>query len=86
MSAGTFYAIVPFVRDTLDELIALEPSPANTRYSALREASYSVGRIVGDAPIVGAVVFAREMDDSGTFDDIVVVARYGETFESRSLR
>ncbi|WP_413991946.1 hypothetical protein ACMDCR_07580 [Labrys okinawensis] len=79
MSADTFYAVVPFVRDERNELVALEPKSAPTRYSALREASFSIGRMEGDVRIVGAVVFSRGRDDSGAFEDILVLARYGET-------
>ena len=57
MSADTFYVVVPFVRDERNELVALEPKSASTRYAALREASFSIGRISGDIRIVGAVVF-----------------------------
>jgi hypothetical protein len=79
VSTDTFYAVVPFVRDERNELVALEPKSAPTRYTAFREASFSIGKTLGDVHIVGAVVFSRDRDDNGAFEDIVVLARYGET-------
>lgn len=79
MSADLFYAIVTFVRDPHNELVALNPIAMPTLYRALREASFSIGKETNDGRIVGAVVFSRDIDVTGASKGIEVVARYGDT-------
>ena len=79
MSTDTFYAIVTFVRDPRNELVALNPISMPTLYRALREASFSIGKETNDGRIVGAVVFSRDIDVTGAPKGIEVVARFGDT-------
>ena len=79
MSTDLFYAIVTFVRDPHNELAALNPVSTSTLYRALREASFSIGKMTNDGRIVGAVVFSTDIDDVGSSKGIAVVARFGDT-------
>ena len=78
MPQVTYYVVLPFIRGTDGDLIAIEAVEAPTEGSAKRRAaSWAL-----TPEVVGAIAFSRTGDPSmGDFADAVILGRYGETPE-----
>jgi hypothetical protein len=72
----TYYVVLPFIRGTDGDLIAIEAVETPTESAAKRRAA-SWALI---PEVVGAIAFSRTGDPSmGDFADAVIIGRYGET-------
>ncbi len=78
MPSVTYYVVLSFIRDVDGQLIAEDAAEAPTAWSANLRAQTTVTA----AQKAGAVAFSRTGDpDLGTFEDAVILGRYGDTPE-----
>lgn len=76
MPSVTYYVVLPFIRSSDGDLIAVEAVEAQSEGQAKRRAA----AWALTAELVGAVAFSRTGDPQfGYFQDAVIIARYGET-------
>ena len=82
----TYFVVLPFVRDSDGNLLAIEAEEAPSDGTARIRAQLRVGQRVGADEVVGAIAFSRTGDPQfGDFADAIVLARYGETPDTMDI-